>query len=255
MKEIFRIENLTKEYIYNKKKRTLAIDNISFTIYNRSTTAIVGESGCGKTTLSLILAGFEEDYNGNVYYDGNNIIKKKKDKDYKKEVQIIFQNPFDCFNPMWNIKDHLIEPVRYHKIVPKNLEIEYIKSIISSCELNDEVLRKRPTQLSGGQLQRLAIARVLSLKPKVIIADEILTALDVSVQSKIIQLLKNLHKTNDFTLIFISHDLNTVRKISDRIIVMKNGAIVEDNDTKSIFTNPKSEYTKTLIDAIPKFDI
>jgi len=96
---------------------------------------------------------------------------------------------------------------------------------------------------------------VLSLKPKVIISDEILTALDVSVQSKIIQLLKNLHKTNDFTLIFISHDLNTVRKISDRIIVMKNGAIVEDNDTKSIFTNPKSEYTKTLIDAIPKFDI
>lgn len=170
-------------------------------------------------------------------------------------MQIIFQNPFDSFDPMWDVKDSLLEIVRYHKLAAKGQEMEYINSFVRACELDEELLSKRPNQLSGGQLQRLSIARVLCLKPKVIIADEILTALDVSVQGKIIQLLKELHSSNDFTLIFISHDLNTVRKIADRIVVMKDGEIVEDNDTKSIFSNPKMEYTKMLIEAIPKFDM
>ena len=238
MQEIFRIENLSKEYIYNKKRKrkTVALNNISLKIYSGSTTAIVGESGSGKSTLCQILAGLEDGYGGSVFYNGENIIKKSKSIDYKKKVQIIFQNPFDSFDPMWDVKDSLLEIVRYHKLA-------------------EELLSKRPNQLSGGQLQRLSIARVLCLRPKVIIADEILTALDVSVQSKVIQLLKDLHNSNDFTLIFISHDLNTVRKIADRIVVMKEGEIVEDNDTKSIFTSPKMEYTKMLIEAIPKFDV
>ena len=257
MQEIFRIENLSKEYIYNKKRKrkTIALNNVSLKIYSGSTTAIVGESGSGKSTLCQILAGLEEGYGGSVFYNGENIIKKSKSIDYKKKVQIIFQNPFDSFEPMWDVKDSLLEIVRYHKLAAKGQEMEYISSFVRACELDEELLSKRPNQLSGGQLQRLSIARVLCLKPKVIIADEILTALDVSVQSKVIQLLKDLHNSNDFTLIFISHDLNTVRKIADRIVVMKDGEIVEDNDTKSIFTSPKMEYTKMLIDAIPKFDV
>lgn len=257
MQEIFRIENLTKEYIYNKKRKrkTVALNNISFKIYQGYTTAIVGESGSGKSTLCQILSGLEEVYEGNVFYNGENIIKIRKTSQYKKKVQIIFQNPFDCFDPMWNVKDSIFEIVRYHKLAKKGEEIKYISSFVRECGLDEELLNKRPNQLSGGQLQRLAIARVLCLKPNVIIADEILTALDVSVQGKVIQLLKNLQKSNDFTLIFISHDLNTVRKIADRIVVMKDGYIVEDNDTSSIFTSPKADYTKMLLDAIPKFDI
>ena len=251
MQEIFRIENLSKEYIYNKKRKrkTIALNNVSLKIYSGSTTAIVGESGSGKSTLCQILAGLEEGYGGKVFYNGENIIKKSKSIDYKKKVQIIFQNP------MWDVKDSLLEIVSYHKLAEKGQDMEYIKSFVRACELDEELLSKRPNQLSGGQLQRLSIARVLCLRPKVIIADEILTALDVSVQSKVIQLLKDLHNSNDFTLIFISHDLNTVRKIADRIVVMKDGEIVEDNDTKSIFTSPKMEYTKMLIEAIPKFDV
>jgi len=220
---------------------------------------LMSESGC----IEMLL-GFENinimnikkmNKKSNYDFDYENIIKKSKSIDYKKKVQIIFQNPFDSFDPMWDVKDSLLEIVSYHKLAEKGQEMEYIKSFVRACELDEELLSKRPNQLSGGQLQRLSIARVLCLRPKVIIADEILTALDVSVQSKVIQLLKDLHNSNDFTLIFISHDLNTVRKIADRIVVMKEGEIVEDNDTKSIFTSPKMEYTKMLIEAIPKFDV
>lgn len=247
---LFSIKNLGKEYsdnIGNKKNK--AIDDISIDILEGESTAIVGESGSGKSTLAMILSGLDKESFGNIYYKGRLI--DGKNREYKRQVQIVFQNPFDAFNPRLNILTSLLEPIRYYNIVPRKEEKEFILNTLSSCQIGEEVLVKKPTQLSGGQLQRIALARILSLKPKVLIADEIVTALDVSVQAKVLELLKNIQKKEKFSLIFISHDLAVVRNIAERIIVMKDGKIVEEGRTEDIYLRPGSEYTKELLKAIP----
>lgn len=247
---LFSIKNLGKEYsdnIGNKKNK--AIDDISIDILEGESTAIVGESGSGKSTLAMILSGLDKESFGNIYYKGSLI--DGKDMEYKRQVQIVFQNPFDAFDPRLNILTSLLEPIRYYNIVPRKEEKEFILNILGACQIGEEVLVKKPTQLSGGQLQRIALARILSLKPKVLIADEIVTALDVSIQAKVLELLKNIQKKEKFSLIFISHDLAVVRNIAERIIVMKDGKIVEEGRTEDIYLRPSSEYTKELLKAIP----
>ena len=247
---MFSIKNLGKEYSDNiGNKKSKAIDDISIDILEGESTAIVGESGSGKSTLAMILSGLDKESFGNIYYKGRLI--DGKDREYKRQVQIVFQNPFDAFNPRLNILTSLLEPIRYYNIVPRKEEKEFILNTLSSCQIGEEVLVKKPTQLSGGQLQRIALARILSLKPRVLIADEIVTALDVSVQAKILELLKNIQKKEKFSLIFISHDLAVVRNIAERIIVMKDGKIVEEGKTEDIYLRPSSEYTKELLKAIP----
>lgn len=256
MSELFRIEHLRKEYADHplSKKRTVAIEEMNTVIRKEEITALVGESGSGKSTLGMILAGMEHQSSGEIYYLGKNIKELSATGEYRREIQMIFQNPFDSLEPRWSVAKSLIEPIRYHQVVPKGQELTYISEIVHSCGLSDEVLGKRPMQLSGGQLQRICIARILALKPKVLIADEVVTALDAGVQSKILDLLMYMQKTYRFGLIFISHDLAVVRRIADRIIVMKNGRILEEATTKEIFTMPKSEYTKALLQAIPSFE-
>ena len=247
---LFSIKNLSKEYSDNiGNKKSKAIDDISIDILEGESTAIVGESGSGKSTLAMILSGLNKESFGSIYYKGRLI--DGKDREYKRQVQIVFQNPFDAFNPKLNILTSLLEPIRYYNIVPRKEEKEFILNTLSSCQIGEEVLVKKPTQLSGGQLQRIALARILSLKPKVLIADEIVTALDVSVQAKVLELLKDIQKREKFSLIFISHDLAVVRNIAERIIVMKDGKIVEEGRTEDIYLRPSSEYTKELLKAIP----
>lgn len=255
MSELFRIENLRKEYADHplSKHRTVAIENMSTVIFQEEITALVGESGSGKSTLGMILVGLDRQTGGEIYYLGRNIKELAMKKNYRREIQMIFQNPFDSLEPRWPVVKSLIEPVRYHHIVPKEEEFSYVSEMIRSCGLSDDILSKKPRQLSGGQLQRICIARILALRPKVLIADEVVTALDAGVQSKILDLLMSMQKTHRFGLIFISHDLSVVRRIADRIIVMKNGRILEEATTKEIFTNPRSEYTKALLQAIPSF--
>lgn len=255
--ELYRIENLQKSYVDSefRNTKTVAIQNLSTIIYQEQITAIVGESGSGKSTLGMILAGLEKASAGEVFYKNEKLTEAFCKKEYQLEVQMIFQNPFDAINPRWKIEDALIEGIRYHKIIPRKQEKEYILDIVKSCGLDEELLKKKPNQLSGGQLQRMCIARILALKPKVLIADEIVTALDAGVQAKILDLLLQMQKKYKFSLIFISHDLAVVRRIAHRIIVMKDGEIIEEGMTEEIFKNPKKEYTKELIAAIPKFEI
>lgn len=255
MSELFRIENLRKEYAEHpfSKRKTVAIDGISATIRKEEITAVVGESGSGKSTLGMILAGLDKPTAGEIYYLGKDVKELIGCKEYRKEIQMIFQNPFDSLEPRWRVEKSLIEPVRYHGVVPGGKESAYISDIVHSCGLGSEVLAKKPRQLSGGQLQRICIARILALKPKVLIADEVVTALDAGVQARILDLLTDMQQTYRFSLLFISHDLAVVRRIADRIIVMKDGKILEEGTTKEIFLQPKSEYTKALIRAIPSF--
>lgn len=256
MNELFRIENLRKEY-QNRgfSKKTTAIDGISAVILQDETTAVVGESGSGKSTLGMILAGLDVQSSGTLCYKGRDTKSLILSGDYRRQVQIIFQNPFDSLDPRWTVQQSMKEPIRHHRVVKREQERMYITKLLFSCGLGEEVLEKKPRQLSGGQLQRIAIARILALKPDVLIADEIVTALDAAVQSKVLDLLKDIRKQYPFSLIFISHDLAVVRRIADRIIVMKEGKILEEGKKEDIFSNPRSEYTKALIKAIPKFRI
>lgn len=255
MAAIYSIQNLKKEYPMDSfgKNKKLALDGVTVDIYSGETTAIVGQSGSGKSTLALLLANLEKPTEGSILYQGSDLSLFEKEKSRRREIQIIFQNPFDSLDPRWSILRSIQEPVRHHKIVDKKEETMYIKNIIHSCGLDDDILPKKPSQLSGGQLQRACIARALSLKPSVLIADEIVTALDVSVQSRIIDLLKQIHQSDPFTLIFISHDLAVVRKIADRILVMKDGRIVEDGTKDKIFKEPEAQCTKELLDSMVSF--
>ncbi len=255
MKELYRLENLSKEYQNERQSKIRALDSLTVTIETEETTALVGESGSGKSTLGMILAGLELQTQGNLFYRGKDIRKEIGLRAYRREVQMIFQNPFDALDPGWKIRDSLTEPVRSRRIVPRAQEESYIRAQLECCGLKEDVLEKRPSQLSGGQLQRIAIARILALRPKVLIADEIVTALDASVQSRILELLMDIRRSYPFSLIFISHDLAVVRKIADRILVMKEGKIIEDGRSEDIFTSPRNEYTKALIKAIPGWGV
>ncbi|RBW59471.1 ABC transporter ATP-binding protein [Tenacibaculum sp. E3R01] len=257
---LLEIIDLKKEFITNgswfsKKNKVVAVNSVSFKIYEGETLGLVGESGCGKTTLGRTILQLEKITSGQIIYKGNDITKlSKKDlKSIRKEIQIIFQDPFSSLNPRITVGKAIIEPMIVHNILTSNKERkEYVLSLLKKVGLEADHFYRYPHEFSGGQRQRIGIARTIALQPKLIICDESVSALDVSVQAQVLNLLNQLKSEFNFTYIFISHDLSIVKYMADQLVVMNKGLIEEINDADIIYNNPKTTYTKTLIEAIPK---
>ncbi|OIJ20416.1 peptide ABC transporter ATP-binding protein [Anaerobacillus alkalidiazotrophicus] len=230
-----------------------AVDGVNFTVYEGETVSIVGESGCGKSTTGRAILRLEEPTSGQVEFDGINLLTLSKNEMRKKrkDLQIIFQDPYASINPRQTVRQVLEEAMEIQNIAPKSERTERILELMETVGLGSHQIDRFPHEFSGGQRQRIGIARALSVDPKLIICDEAVSALDVSIQAQVINLLKRLQKEFKLTYLFISHDLGVVRHISDRIIVMYLGKIVEIADKKSLFTNPKHPYTRALLSAIP----
>lgn len=245
-KDLLIIENLSKVFEGNKKEKFLALNNISFRLKDGECLGIVGESGCGKSTLARIIAGIEKKTTGNIFFDGNELINNK----FSKNIQMIFQEPLSSFNPRMKIIDYLYEPIRNFMKISKKESITIMKKALKDVGLDESALEKYPHEFSGGQLQRITIAKTLIIKPKLVICDEITSALDVSIQKQILELLEKLRIEKKLSYLFISHDLAVVQQMSQKIIVMCRGEIMEILDSKDLKTNSKHPYTKKLINSV-----
>ncbi|HAR20770.1 MAG TPA: ABC transporter ATP-binding protein [Cytophagales bacterium] len=232
-----------------------AVDNVSFDIYPGETIGLVGESGCGKTTLGRTLIKLLDPTEGQILYKGRNIssFNSHEMRVLRREMQIIFQDPYSSLNPRITIGDAIVEPMRIHGVLSSDKERkERVVELLETVNLNGHHLNRYPHEFSGGQRQRICIARALALNPSFLICDESVSALDVSVQAQVLNLINNLKEKFHFTCVFISHDLSVVKFMADRLIVMNHGIIEEMGFAEDIYKNPQSFYTQTLIDAIPK---
>jgi len=231
----------------------VAVDDISFKLLPGETLGIVGESGCGKTTMGRTILKLHPSNGGQIIFDGKDITNTKSSemREIRKQMQIIFQDPYSSLPPRSTVGGILSEPVNVHKIVPKDEVKDYVISLMEKCGLRDYYYERYPHEFSGGQRQRICIARALSVNPKLVVCDEPVSALDVSIQAQIINLLKELQQSMNLTYLFISHDLSVVKFISDKIGVMYLGSMVEFGAKKDIFSNPLHPYTKALFSAIP----
>lgn len=231
----------------------VAVDNVSFKLNQGETLGIVGESGCGKTTLGRTVLKLYKPTAGRIIFDGKDITNysSKQMREIRKQMQIIFQDPYSSLPPRDTVGGILSEPVRVHKIVPKAEIKDYVLELMDKCGLRDYYYERYPHEFSGGQRQRICIARALSINPRLVICDEPVSALDVSIQAQIINLLKKLQRDMNLTYMFISHDLSVVKFISDKIAVMYLGSVVEYGEKSEIFKSPLHPYTKALFSAIP----
>lgn len=256
---MLKLENIKKYYPIKKGiiSRTVdelkAVDGVSLEIFQGETLGLVGESGCGKSTIGRAILRLEDPSSGQILFNGEDITKYSPAKMLKlrSKLQIVFQDPFSSLNPRKRIVDILSEPLRGHNIVPKKDISKEIKRLLELVGLQETCKNRFPHEFSGGQRQRIGIARALSVKPKFIVCDEPVSALDVSIQAQVLNLLKDLQKEFSLTYLFIGHGLGAVRYISDRIAVMYLGKIVEIAKTEELFTNPKHPYTRALLDASP----
>lgn len=231
-----------------------AVDGIHLTVYPGETVGIVGESGCGKSTTGRTILRLLEPSDGEVWFGGKDLAKLSNEemRRMRKDIQMIFQDPFASLNPRKTIKQTLLESLDVHGIGTKKERLKRLEDIIQVVGLRPEHLDRHPHDFSGGQRQRISIARALVVNPRLIIADEPVSALDVSIQSQILNLLKDLKKEFQLTMLFISHDLSVVKHLCDRVAVMYLGRVVEIADKNSLFTNPCHPYTQALLSAIPK---
>ena len=235
------------------KKYMMAVNNVSFEVYPGETLGLVGESGCGKSTLARTLLRLIQPMEGDVVFDGDNItnlsLRSQKLRSLRRQMQIVFQNPYNSLNPRINIGKAIAEPLVVHKV--KGDRQKKVAELLERVGLNPDMRNRYPHEFSGGQRQRVCIARALALEPQFIICDESVSALDVSVQAQVLNLLKELQAEMGLTYIFISHDLSVVKFMSDRIIVMNKGKIEEIGTSEEIYRQPKTEYTRKLISSIP----
>jgi hypothetical protein len=241
-----------RDFWGRKKIATHAVQGVDLDLYKGECYGLVGESGCGKSTLGRCLLGLLQRTAGEVYFHGQEIKRNnlKTLREMQDKMQIIFQDPYSSLNPHWTVEEILREPLRRLKLSRTEEEAK-IKKALERVSLAEADRRKMPYAFSGGQRQRIGIARALIVEPEIILCDEPISALDVSIQAQIVNLLKDLQKELGLSYIFTAHDLAMVRYISDRIGVMQEGKIVEEGDCESIFQNPQKEYTRTLLSAVP----
>lgn len=257
---ILEVKNIEKIYysrmgILGKKVGFQALQDISFKVYEGETKGLVGESGSGKSTIGNAILQLDKATKGQIFYKGTDItaLSDKEFKNFRKEIQIIFQDPYSSLNPKMKIGEAIMEPMQVHKLYKNNKERKQktIK-ILERVGLSEEHFNRYPHEFSGGQRQRVGIARTIALQPKLIVCDESVSALDISVQAQVLNLLNELKENFGFTYIFISHDLAVVKYMSDKILVLNKGRLEEETEADELYQNPKTEYSKKLIDAIPK---
>ena len=258
MSELLRIENITQYFASNRKLFSKgyvlkAVDSVALSLAKGETLGLVGESGCGKSTLGRTILKLLEPSSGKIWFEGQDItsLSRKQMQPLRKEMQIVFQDPLESLNARHSIGMIIQEPFDIHNIGTKEERKQWVKELLVKVGLPEECVNRYPHEFSGGQRQRIGIARAIALKPKLLICDESVSALDVSVQAQIINLLIKLQQELELAIIFISHDLSVVRHISDRVAVMNKGKIVETGDTLTIYNHPQDEYTKVLLSAIP----
>ncbi|MBL7831797.1 MAG: ABC transporter ATP-binding protein, partial [Saprospiraceae bacterium] len=255
------IQNLTTSFtssgnfFWNPKKKFKAIQEISFNLYKGEVLGLVGESGSGKSTLGRTICRLIDSESGSIMYNGVELSKffETEFRSYRKKIQIIFQDPYASLNPTMKIGEAILEPMIVHNLNGnRNAQLAKVYELMESVGLPADSYDKYPHEFSGGQRQRISIARALSLEPEILICDECVSALDVNVQAQVLNLLNELKEKYKLSLLFITHDLSVVRFICDRVMVMKSGKLVELGSVEQVLDNPASEYTKLLLDSIPK---
>ncbi|MFT2817292.1 ABC transporter ATP-binding protein [Leifsonia sp. A12D58] len=260
---ILTARNLTKEFITRgdgafsaSKNRFLAVDDVSFTVPTGRTLAVVGESGSGKSTTARLAAKLLDMTSGSLEFEGADVTNApaKDLASFRSNVQVVFQDPFSSLNPKHTIERIISAPLDYQGITVPGGTAALVRDLLDRVGLNPDHAQRYPAQFSGGQAQRIGIARALAVKPKLVVCDEAVSALDVSVQALVINLLRDLQKELGLSYIFIAHDLAVVRQIADTVAVMSQGTIVEHGSRDEIFTNPQHPYTQTLLSAVPRIN-
>jgi len=260
--QLLEVKNIKKHFpikggiLQRSQSFVKAVNGVDLTVADGETLGIVGESGCGKSTLGRLVIGLEKLTEGTIYFNGESIgdLPDRKLKKYKRNLQMIFQDPFASLNPRQKIGNALEEVFIIHSEMDKTERKSRVKALLKEVGLKEEHYDRFPHEFSGGQRQRVGIARALALNPSLIVCDEAVSALDVSVQAQIMKLLKKLQEKYNLTYLFISHDLGVVRHMSDRVLVMYLGAQVEMGDSQQIYNNPLHPYTKALLSAIPRIN-
>ncbi len=257
---LIRVENLQKHFpvmegiLLRKQVATIkAVDGITFNINRGETLSLVGESGCGKSTTGRMILQLSRPTAGKIYFENTDLtaLNSKELQPFRRRMQMIFQDPYSSLNPRMTIGKIISEPLIIHQLATNTIAQNRVKELLELVGLNDDVINRYPHEFSGGQQQRIGIARALAMNPDVIICDEPIAALDVSIQAQVINLMQNLQQTLGLTYLFIAHDLSIVRHISDRVAVMYLGKIVELSDRISLYENPLHPYTQALLSAVP----
>ena len=246
--------NITKVFRTRRggyRHEMTAVKAVSIHVDQGETVGLVGESGCGKTTLARILIGIEEATTGSVLLNGEEVSASRDWKKLRRTVQYVFQDPFTSLCPTMRIGDALAEPLLVHRLAGRDERRKRVAEMLEMVGLRHDIAGRLPNQLSGGQRQRVSLARALMIRPQVLICDEIVSGLDVSVQAQVLNLLTELQATLGLSLLFISHDLRVVRYLCDRVMVMKSGDVVEQGEVADVFESPQAAYTQSLLGAIP----
>jgi ABC-type glutathione transport system ATPase component len=263
-RELLRVEGLVQHFVApsglldrvrgRQPHVVKAVDDVDFVLYEGETLGLVGESGCGKSTLGRCVIGLYEPTAGTISYAGIPI-KGTRTREQRRHVQMVFQDPYSSLNPRHTVSQAISEVLRFHKMVPRDRVEARVRELIDLVGLPQRAYDQLPRRFSGGQRQRIGIARALALEPRVLVADEPVSALDVSVQATIINLLLDLKQSLGLSMVFVSHNMAVVRQVSDRLAVMNKGKIVETGNTDDVFTRPQNEYTQLLLASVPRLAV